>query len=122
MLHECFFGHHLILLRQLSKKKNRINPELYIALNHGSVYSKCPKLQAVRQNVSLLQNHSELKAEAVDYVTGLENEGSQELPLPIVALLVDSSPEADVLETLKASLLQVMPSPLLNVKIFRRIL
>lgn len=54
-----------------------------------------------------LQTQAELKAEAVDYVTGLEDEQIQEPPLPIVALLVDSSPEAAELESLKASVLQV---------------
>lgn len=64
------------------------------------------RLGSKAEYLPFLQTHAELKAEAVDYVTGLEDDRVQEPPLPIVALLVDASPEAADLEALKASVLQ----------------
>lgn len=59
-----------------------------------------------------LQQFAELKSEAVDYVTGTSNSG--ELPPPIVALLIDSSPEEPDLEALKAAVLQAIPTHYLH--------
>lgn len=56
------------------------------------------------ESPALIQSPIDLKAEAVDYVTGLEN--SYEPPAPVVALLIDASAEGQELEALKAAALQ----------------
>lgn len=50
------------------------------------------------------QAHSELKSEAVDYVSGLED--SREAPPPLVAFLIDATAEEGEIGALKASMLQ----------------
>ena len=53
----------------------------------------------------LVQPHAELRAEAVDYVTGV-NEAPQEPPAPVVAILVDAAVDQEI-EAMKTAVLQV---------------